>query len=193
MINAFGELTGELSLKKIHQRMRSDSEGLSILNEMPIINSKTVDLEYLATLPQHTFGREYVEFLKTNNVTPDSRMPVYFVRDKELAYVMCRYRQIHDFTHCILGMKTNMLGEVTVKIFEAVQLGLPMCWLGGLFGLLRLGPKHTQAYLNENLPWIVENARNSKPLINVYFEKHFNKPISELRRQLNLTTLPNRK
>ena len=173
--------------------MRSDSEGLSILNEMPIINSKTVDLEYLATLPQHTFGREYVEFLKTNNVTPDSRMPVYFVRDKELAYVMCRYRQIHDFTHCILGMKTNMLGEVTVKIFEAVQLGLPMCWLGGLFGLLRLGPKHTQAYLNENLPWIVENARNSKPLINVYFEKHFNKPISELRRQLNLTTLPNRK
>ena len=87
-------------------------------------------------------------------------------------------------------MKTNMLGEVTVKVFEAIQLNLPMCWLAGYFGVVRLGPKHTQAYLTRYLPWIVPNARNSRTLLNVYFEKHFEKDIDQLRSELNLTTLP---
>ena len=74
-------------------------------------------------------------------------------------------------------------------MFEAIQLGMPMCWLGGMFGVLRLGPKHTQVYLDSYLPWILVNAQNSKPLINVYFEKHFHTPIDQLRESLNLTTL----
>lgn len=189
MINTFGELTGQYSIKKVYEQMRSDPEGSQILADKPIINSETVDLKHLATLPVNSFGREYVEFLERNKITPDSRKPVKFIEDYELAYVMTRYRQIHDFTHCILGLKTNMLGEVTVKVFEAIQLGMPMCWLGGMFGVLRLGPKHTQAYLDSYLPWILVNAQNSKPLINVYFEKHFNTPIDQLRQSLNLTTL----
>ena len=111
MINAFGELTGQYSIKKVHEQMRRDPEGSQILEEKPIINSHTVDLEYLATLPANTFGREYVEFLERNKITPDSRKPVKFIDDYEMAYVMTRYRQIHDFTHCILGLKTNMLGN----------------------------------------------------------------------------------
>lgn len=78
---------------------------------------------------------------------------------------------------------------MTVKVFEAIQLGFPMCWLGGYFGVLRLGPKHTEAYLSKYLPWIIENANNSKPLINCYFEKHLETPIDELRAQLSLTTI----
>lgn len=35
---------------------------------------------------------------------PDARRPVNFVDDVELAYVMLRYRQLHDLTHTILGM-----------------------------------------------------------------------------------------
>jgi ubiquinone biosynthesis protein COQ4 len=189
MISAFGELTGRNTLPKIHKMMLQDLEGRQLLLDKPIINSKTVDLQKLANYPKQTFGREYSDFLHANNITPDSRKPVHFIEDPELAYVMKRYREIHDFTHCILGMKTNMIGEVTVKIFEAIQLGLPMCWLGGLFGILRLGPKHTQQYLDVNLPWIINNASKSKPLINVYFEKHFMKPIDQLRNELNLTVL----
>jgi ubiquinone biosynthesis protein COQ4 len=189
MISAFGELTGKNALPKIHKMMLQDPEARQILFDKPIINSSTINLNELAKYPEQTFGRKYVDFLNVNNITPDSRKPVHFIEDSELAYVMRRYREIHDFTHCILGMKTNMIGEVTVKIFEAIQLGLPMCWLGGLFGILRLGPKHTQQYLNLNLPWIIKNASKSKPLINVYFEKHFSKPIDQLRDELNLTVL----
>ena len=72
---------------------------------------------------------------------PDERLPVEFVDDVELAYIMRRYREIHDITHVVLGMNTNMIGEVAVKVFEGIQTGLPMCVSGGILGTLRLGPK----------------------------------------------------
>lgn len=52
----------------------------------------------------------FVLFVK-QNVTPDSRAQVKFVDDEELAYVMLRYREVHDLLHTLLGMPTNMLGE----------------------------------------------------------------------------------
>jgi ubiquinone biosynthesis protein COQ4 len=87
-------------------------------------------------------------------------------------------------------MSTKLIGEVTVKWFEAIQLNLPMCWLAGLFGSLRLGPKHTEHYLNHYLPWILQTAVESKPLINVYYEKYFEMPIGDLRALLNIQQPP---
>jgi len=66
---------------------------------------------------------------------------VHFVDDVDLAYVMRRYRQVHDLVHVVLGQPTNMLGEVTVKMYEGVQTGLFMCLTGGIFGTVRLGPR----------------------------------------------------
>lgn len=86
-------------------------------------------------------GREYERFLSNLKTTPDARPPVQFIDDADLVYVMQRYRETHDFSHVVLGMPTTMLGEVTVKWFEGIQFGLPMCVSGGLFGALRLGPK----------------------------------------------------
>lgn len=48
-------------------------------------------------------------------MTPDSRVDVKFVDDEELAYVMQRYREVHDLLHTLLGMPTNMLGESGFK------------------------------------------------------------------------------
>jgi len=71
--------------------------------------------------------------------SPDERPPVQFVDDVELAYIMRRYREIHDLVHVVLGQPTNMLGEVTVKMFEGLQTGLFMCTTGGILGAVRLG------------------------------------------------------
>ncbi len=46
------------------------------------------------------------------NLTPDARRPVSFIDDAELAYIMRRYREIHDLTHVTLGMPINMLGRI---------------------------------------------------------------------------------
>lgn len=52
------------------------------------------------------------------NVSPDTRLPVRFVDDADLAYVMQRYRETHDLVHTILGCPTNMLGTFTSVFFH---------------------------------------------------------------------------
>ncbi|GFO15809.1 ubiquinone biosynthesis protein coq4 homolog, mitochondrial [Plakobranchus ocellatus] len=190
MICALGETTGPVALRSIHKKMMADPEGRQILEEKPLINTSTVDVNYLGTLPEGTFGKEYWHFLDDNGFSPDARRPVNFLDDPDLVYVMLRYRQCHDLFHTLLGMPPNMLGEVAVKWFEAVQTGLPMCITAALFGPLRLGPKHRKMYLNIYLRWAIRSARQSKFLMNIYFEKHWERDISELRRELNVEPAP---
>lgn len=42
-------------------------------------------------LPEGTFGKAYSNFMEGHNFSPDSRSPVHFVEDRELAYVMRRW------------------------------------------------------------------------------------------------------
>uniref|UniRef100_A0A672IV61 Ubiquinone biosynthesis protein COQ4 homolog, mitochondrial n=1 Tax=Salarias fasciatus TaxID=181472 RepID=A0A672IV61_SALFA len=111
MVAVLGETTGHLALTALRDRMRDDPEGYAVLTERPRIRLSTLDLTKMAALPDGSFGREYLRFLEENNVTPDSRADVRFVDDEELAYVMQRYREVHDLLHTLLGMPTNMLGE----------------------------------------------------------------------------------
>jgi ubiquinone biosynthesis protein COQ4 len=83
-------------LPKIQKMMLADLEARQILLDKPVINSTTINLTELIKYPEQTFGRQYVEFLHANNITPDSRKPVHFIEDPELAYVMRRYREIHS-------------------------------------------------------------------------------------------------
>ncbi|XP_040914577.1 ubiquinone biosynthesis protein COQ4 homolog, mitochondrial isoform X5 [Toxotes jaculatrix] len=109
MVAVLGETTGHLALINLRDRMRNDPEGYTILTERPRIRLSTLDLSKMASLPDGTFGREYLRFLDDNHVTPDSRADVKFVDNEELAYVMQRYREVHDLLHTLLGMPTNML------------------------------------------------------------------------------------
>ncbi|XP_047227696.1 ubiquinone biosynthesis protein COQ4 homolog, mitochondrial isoform X2 [Girardinichthys multiradiatus] len=109
MVAVLGETTGHLALLNLRDRMRNDPEGYTILTERPRIRLSTLDLENMASLPDGSFGREYLRFLEDNKVTPDSRAEVKFVDNEELAYIMLRYREVHDLLHTLLGMPTNML------------------------------------------------------------------------------------
>lgn len=110
-IAVFGEVTADYALERIYESMLKDPEGAQILRDKPQINSRTIDLEHLGRLPPETFGRTYYDFLQSNQVTPDSRLQVRFIQDPELAYVMQRYREIHDLIHTVTGQPTNMLGN----------------------------------------------------------------------------------
>ncbi|KAM8934341.1 ubiquinone biosynthesis protein COQ4 homolog, mitochondrial [Pelodytes ibericus] len=189
MIAVLGETTGTEALRNLRDQMRRDHEGIQILQERPRIRISTLDIQRMREMPDDTFGREYVRFLDVNRVTPDTRMPVKFVDDEELAYVAQRYREVHDLMHTLLGMPTNMLGEVVVKWFEAVQTGLPMCVLGAVFGPLRLNTKRMKR-LVELIPWAVQNGRRARCVLNVYYEKHWEQSVQSLRGEIGILTPP---
>lgn len=112
MIACLGEVTGERAIKHMHNKMLESTEGVQILNEKPRINTNTVSFQKLSEMSENTLGRVYADFMRDNNITADSRLPVQFIADPEMAYVMQRYREVHDLVHATLFMKTNMLGEV---------------------------------------------------------------------------------
>ncbi|XP_063703134.1 ubiquinone biosynthesis protein COQ4 homolog, mitochondrial [Culicoides brevitarsis] len=189
MISALGETTGTRALQKQYEIMMSTDEGQRILSQKPRINSRTIDLRALEKLPHNTFGYAYINFLKENEVHPDSRDPVQFIDDPKLAYIMTRYRESHDLVHTVLGMPTNMLGEVAVKWIEALNTGLPMCYGAAVFGSLRLRQKHRAQYKQYYLPWAMRMARNMKPLMPVFWEERWEQDLSALREELNIEVL----
>ncbi|XP_055691072.1 uncharacterized protein LOC129794304 [Lutzomyia longipalpis] len=189
MIACLGETTGEVALGRIHKEMKSCEEGLQILDDRPRINSRTINLEALGKLPVDSFGYHYWKFLCDNKVTPDSRMEVRFLEDAHLAYVMTRYRECHDLIHTVLGMPTNMLGEVAVKWVEALNTDLPMCWGGAIFGAARLRPKQRKMYVSHYLPWALSVGKSAKPLMLVYWEKRWEQKIDDLRNELNIKVI----
>ncbi|KAM6903043.1 ubiquinone biosynthesis protein COQ4 homolog, mitochondrial [Xenentodon cancila] len=190
MVAVLAETTGQLALINLRDRMRNDPEGYAVLIERPRIRLSTLDLSSMASLPDGTFGREYLRFLEDNNVTPDSRAEVKFVDNEELAYVMLRYREVHDLLHTLLGMPTNMLGEVAVKWFEATQTGLPMCALGAMLGPLRLNASRLQSLFTSLGPWALWNGRRARCVLSIFYERRWEQSLEDLRQELNIEPPP---
>ncbi|XP_061590110.1 ubiquinone biosynthesis protein COQ4 homolog, mitochondrial isoform X2 [Cololabis saira] len=190
MVAVLAETTGHLALRNLRDRMRNDPEGSAILIERPRIRLSTLDLSKMASLPNGTFGREYLRFLEDNNVTPDSRVEVKFVDNEELAYVMLRYREVHDLLHTLLGMPTNMLGEVAVKWFEAAQTGLPMCALGAVLGPLRLNASRLQSLFTSLGPWALRNGSHARCVLSIFYERRWEQSLEDLRQELNIEPPP---
>merc|ERR1711872_221429 len=93
----------------------------------------------------------------------------------------------HDFCHLLLGQRTDLKGEVAVKYYEAIQTGLPMCWLAAVGGTLKLDAKRRgQLIGGGEVRRIAELAKNSTFFMNVYFEERWEQDLDELRREMNL-------
>ncbi|XP_072760475.1 solute carrier family 35 member D2-like protein [Anoplolepis gracilipes] len=189
MIACLGETTGTKALEYCHRQMKNTAEGQRILAQKPRVNTSTIDLSYLRDLPPGTVGRTYRDFLDNNNVSPDERTMVQFVDDTELAYVMQRYREVHDIFHALLLMPTTMLGEVSVKWIEALQTRLPMCITGAIFGAVRLRSRQRQLYLNYHLPWSINTGLNAKFLLGIYYEERWEQSLEDFHREMNITRL----
>jgi len=117
----------------------------------------------------------------------DERPTVQFVDSEQLAYVMTRYREVHDFWHVLTGLDSTVLGEIALKYFEFYQTGLPVCGLSGLFGPLKLDFSSQLRLTRDYLPWAIHSARSTPFLLNIYYEHHLPKPIKELRKNWGFT------
>lgn len=177
-------------LKKIQKTMLLDPIGRQILKEKPRITSTSLNLEYLRALPPNTIGHTYIKWLDREGVSPDTRVSVRYINDPELAYIFQRYRECHDFYHAVTGLPIIIEGEIAVKVFEFMNIGIPMSGLGALFAPLRLKPSQKERLYNIYYPWAVRTGVTSKPLMNVYWENILDKDIDVFRREMNIEQPP---
>ncbi|RCH90293.1 hypothetical protein CU098_005033, partial [Rhizopus stolonifer] len=187
MVATLGETTGNVFLSRMRDGMLQSEEGRQILRERPMISTSTIDFDRLKKeCSPDSFGMAYISWLEAQGVTPDTRSDVRFVDCEELAYVMNRYRQIHDFFHTLTGLGVTVEEEIALKWFEWVQTGLPMTMLSSLFGPLRLTwPEKARLY-GHYVPWALQCGASCTPLMNVYFEHHFHTPLDEFRNKLGI-------
>jgi len=190
MVGVVGETTGALALNAMHQQMLATQEGSMVLREKPRVLPPAVDVAHLSRLPSNTFGFAYARFMSSHGYDPASRSAVRFVDNPELAYVMQRYREVHDFWHVLSGLPTSVLGEVAQKWLEMLQTGLPMCALSSVVGPLRLSSADKRLLLQHYIPWAfachtsIQSRR--RPLVSVHYEKYFEVDIDTLREELGV-------
>jgi ubiquinone biosynthesis protein COQ4 len=104
MVAVLGETTAGPALSRMRDKMRADPVGLQILTDRPAITSDSLDVHKLRLMPDGSFGREYQRHMDDLAITADTRKPVRFVDDEECAFVAQRYRETHDFVHCLVGL-----------------------------------------------------------------------------------------
>lgn len=190
-IVALGESTAfRPVLRRLQKQMLSDPIGRQILRERPRITSTSLDLDHLRALPENSIGRTYVEWLDREGVSPDTRVPVKFIDNEELAYIFQRYRECHDFYHAVTGLPIIIEGEIAVKVLEFMNMGIIMPGLGALLAPLRLKPSQKERLYNIYYPWAFKSGLNSKPLINVYWEKILEQDVDEFRTNIGIEQPP---
>ncbi|KAG9315172.1 ubiquinone biosynthesis protein Coq4 [Chiua virens] len=189
MVAALGETTAGSALTKLRDTMLDSPEGRKILKDRPRVNSETLDLQRLKALPAGTFGREYTRWLEACKVTPDSREPVHYIDDPELAYVMQRYRETHDFYHALFALRVSALPELALKAFEFANLGFPMPALA-LGASVKMKEAQRERLWYEFVPWGLRCGGSAKCLLTVYWEERWEQEVQEIKTELGVWDPP---
>ncbi|KAG7400929.1 Ubiquinone biosynthesis protein [Phytophthora boehmeriae] len=190
MLATLGEVTGRDALQRIHARMCADPVGARILAEKPVIRNEQIDMKYLRALPEDSFGRAYASFMDSHGFDADGRSLVRFVDDPELAYVMQRHRELHDFWHTLFALPPTVLGEIALKYVEMVHSQLPVSALSAFVGPLRLSSDERCLLAKLYVPWANRVSKKAHSLHCVMYEEEFETPIAELRQRLNIEVAP---
>jgi ubiquinone biosynthesis protein COQ4 len=125
-----------------------------------------------------------------HNFSADERPSVKHVEDDELAYVVLRYRQVHDFWHVLADLPPTILGEVALKCFEWRITGLPSCGMAAVAGPLRLSYQERNTLLVQYIPWALRSATECEDLMAYPYEKHLHRTVEDIREELNLEPAP---
>jgi ubiquinone biosynthesis protein COQ4 len=173
-------------LPRLVAEFEASAEGLELLRTRPAIDVAHVDLDALATLPEGTLGRTYVEFLRARGLTPEVFTPPRQVRDERVRYLAQRIRQTHDLWHVMTGYDTNVFGEVELQAFTFAQLRLPFSFLVVLFGMFKEHPFSPAALRRV---WAAyRRGRRAQPLAWRMWERQFATPLVQLRAALDLAS-----
>ena len=188
LVAVVGETTGVSALRAIRDRMLRTPEGRQLLANRPRITDATVAPCW--DLPKDTFGGAYAQFMGERGFKADDRPTVRFVDDPELAWVVVRAREVHDFWHVLFNCHTNVFGETALKAVEFVQTGLPMTAMAVVAGEYRMKPEDRKEMNKTYLPWAVRAGSQAADLMTIYYERHFDEELEQLRKKWRIEPAP---
>jgi ubiquinone biosynthesis protein COQ4 len=149
------------------------------------------DLDQLRALPDNTLGREWVRFLDDHGLDPSlTKQPTPYTDDDRCAYLMHRIRQSHDLWHVLIGVGTRGDEEVLVHAFSLAQTGLPSSVAIVVLGALKhMVLERRWPALRHDLLSAHRAGKRAAPLLGVYWERHLERPLDDVRALYHVTPL----
>ena len=199
LVSALGETTGGRALVRMREQMEGSEEGMRVLETRPVIGRELGDAAVAAWEARgrpereeegETLREAHGRFLGVNGFDPEERPKTVYVEDEELAYVMTRYRQVHDLWHALFDVAPDVEGEVMLKWIEASQTGLPMNVASALAGPWISSHVDAAARVrlfSRGIPWAIRAGRGLRvPLLAVMYEDRLDVALSKVRKELGV-------
>ena len=165
-----------------------------------------VDGVRTTTSSPNAFGGAYASFLAEHGFDPECRANVRYIPDPDLAYVMTRYRQCHDYWHVLTGLPPTVLGELGLKLLELGQTGMPLASLSVISSMMMtpsssslsssgpplLGEREREVLWGTYLPWAMRanGTMAEHAMMCVYYEEEFGTDLDELRTRMGIEVAP---
>jgi ubiquinone biosynthesis protein COQ4 len=143
------------------------------------------EFKKMRQLPEGTLGREYARFMDVRKFNPRDRPEVNrsLVPNADEAWVLQRYRDVHDLWHVICDVPTTVFGEICLKWFEAVHTGgLPGPLLSAIGGPAKLRVRERFILVKEVVPWAVEVGTSCQDMMAIRYEDFLDRQVEDLRR-----------
>ncbi len=185
------EISSIKSVERALSKLEASEEGRAILAERPRVSKKDIDFEALRKLPEGTLGRCYVQHCEKCGIDPDVLLrTMTYGRSHEANYVMERILQTHDIWHVVIGLGTTAHEEVMFHAFQWPQLHRPFSALVLFFGVTKhYVLERRWSTLRRGMPEAYRRGRAASPLLDVYWERHWEEPIDLLRARLGVRPL----
>ncbi|MCW5829279.1 MAG: hypothetical protein KIT79_08175 [Deltaproteobacteria bacterium] len=179
------------------RRVRRNPLGRKLLAEKPDLLAALQDAQWLASLPEGTLGRSYYEFCRREKLTPGGLYKAVedgFDRERfemlgeDEKFLQMWMRDTHDLFHVVTGYQTDLLGEISVLAFSAVQTRNPGVWFMVLAGACILAQRRM---INPTLLMgALRMGIRARNVVVTDWKGMLSLPLEEVRNRLNITPAP---
>ena len=189
----FSLALGGPTLQAHYESFRAHPDGGRLLAQRPDLPAVLGDRDTLASLPEGSFGRAYLDF--TGRYRFDAAafeeghdlegMAQRLGWDDDLLYVITRGLQLHDLWHTLGGYGPDWAGEAGVMAFTYGQI--PDVGIGVIAGILRAIPGgNSRRTWTTYLAQARARGRRANNLLVVPYEELLAHPIEQIRERLGI-------
>ena len=177
-------------MQRCLKKVQSEPASAKFLEER--YRGENYDLEKMLKMPPQSLGWTYAKVLTALGYDPN----FYRLREIEsdVDYITHRVRKTHDLHHILTGFSFDDYGEMGVIAVTFGQIAYAPFTLMALLGSLLSyitdakspGIDNQLEYNFDTASAGIQMARQAKPLFPIKWEENLDRPIDELRSELNI-------
>lgn len=172
------------SLQMMVEFLLRHPQGQRAFEERPRLG--TVNLQQLHQLPPNTLGYLYANHMIKNGLAP---LAAREIAEDDYSFLEAHLTETHDIWHIVTDFQTDILGEIQLQAFYVAQIHpIPLFLALIAKNLLKTALENLE--FSEPLMEAVTRGwtlgKQAKPLFGIHWNKLWEKPIDELRGELNL-------